>query len=112
MKGCFLLFLALLSFSASANEASDDWLIKFSNSALCYAFRNSSGESGVGNSIRKDCERATKQESDRLESLRQNRLYSKECQFWIERHRVNPNSKTILGLKESCGKDVAERNEK
>lgn len=100
MKGCFLLYLALLSFSAFANEASDDWLIKFSNSALCYAFRNSSGENGVGNSIRRDCGKDDRQEVTR----RQERLYSEECQFWIERHRVNPNSITTKGLKDFCGK--------
>lgn len=41
-------------------------------------------------------------ENARFQKIRQTRAYSEECQFWRERDQINPNSKTKIGVKESC----------
>ncbi|HEP9371958.1 TPA: hypothetical protein VDV55_005771 [Pseudomonas aeruginosa] len=105
MKGYYIgVFFLTLCCSAHADENSDI-LINISNSALCYAFRKSTDTPGVGSAIRKDCEEKRNTETQKENEARQVRLYSEDCQFWIERHAINPNSKTVSGLKKNCGPD-------
>lgn len=99
MKGYYIgVFFLTACCSVHADENSD-LLINISNSALCYAFRKNTDTPGVGSAIRKDCEEKRNAELQKRNEARQARLYSEDCQFWIERHAINPNSKNDFWLK-------------
>ncbi|WP_440467045.1 hypothetical protein ACKI1H_28390 [Pseudomonas sp. YH-1] len=56
-----------------------------------------------GRNARKELQQEkVEEESARFQKMRQMRVYSEACQFWLERDQVNPNSKSKAGIRDNC----------
>lgn len=55
-----------------------------------------------GNARNKLQQEKVEEENARFQKMRQMRVYSETCQFWLERDQLNPNSKSKAGIRDNC----------